>query len=110
VFINLSLNAGDAMREQPERRLVVALADATDAPGYALTFTDSGPGVPPELRDRIFDPFFTTKTTGTGLGLAIASRIITAHRGRLTLTNPPGGGAVFTVTLPPPEAFGGTST
>jgi signal transduction histidine kinase len=66
--------------------------------------------VPPDLRDRIFDPFFTTKATGTGLGLAIASRIITAHRGRLTLANPPTGGAVFTVTLPPPEAFGGTET
>ncbi len=108
VFINLSLNAGDAMREQPERRLVVSLTDAADAPGYALGFADSGPGVPPELRDRIFDPFFTTKSTGTGLGLAIASRIITAHRGRLTLSSPPGGGAVFTVALPPPETFGET--
>ena len=98
VFINLALNAADAMRERPDRRLVVT--QLATAGGVEISFRDSGQGVPLGLRDRIFDPFFTTKPTGTGLGLAIAARIITAHGGRLSLFSEPGAGATFVVALP----------
>ena len=62
-------------------------------------FEDSGPGIPPEVRERIFDPFFTTKEGGTGLGLAVAQRIVTQHNGALQVESWPGIGTIFTVTL-----------
>src|SRR5207237_8125668 len=65
-----------------------------------LAVTDSGPGVPQELRERIFEPFFTTRPRGTGLGLAVAKEIVEAHGGRIVVGERPGGGARFTVQLP----------
>jgi signal transduction histidine kinase len=64
-----------------------------------LTIRDRGPGIPPAILDRIFNPFFTTKDTGTGLGLAIVHRIVDAHDGTITVTNPPGGGACFEIRI-----------
>ena len=62
---------------------------------------DNGPGVPPELRDRIFEPFFTTKGEhGNGLGLWISAEIARIHGGRLTVSDAPGGGALFQLELP----------
>jgi signal transduction histidine kinase len=62
--------------------------------------TDSGPGVPEELRQRIFYPFFTTKETGSGVGLALAHKAVTGHGGCLEVETPAGGGATFRVRLP----------
>jgi signal transduction histidine kinase len=61
---------------------------------------DTGPGVPPEMKEQIFNPFVTTKKTGVGLGLAIVSKIIDAHGGAIKLVNGSGNGACFRVTLP----------
>ena len=61
---------------------------------------DSGPGIPPDIRDQVFEPFFTTKARGGGLGLAIARRTAELHGGTLTLTCPPEGGTVATLALP----------
>lgn len=61
---------------------------------------DSGPGIPTELREKIFNPLFTTRAEGTGLGLAIANKAVTAHRGKLSLRDVPGGGAEFVIGLP----------
>lgn len=61
---------------------------------------DTGPGVPTELREKIFNPLFTTRAEGTGLGLAIANKAVTAHRGKLSLRDVPGGGAEFVIGLP----------
>jgi signal transduction histidine kinase len=70
-----------------------------------VTVSDSGPGVPDEVKERIFEPFVTTKVQGTGLGLAITKRIVTAHRGSISVNTFPGG-TVFHVIL---SAFQGES-
>jgi len=67
-----------------------------------ILIKDTGPGIPPELKERIFDPFFTTKPNGVGIGLSISHRIITDHKGSIKL-NGEGRGAVFEITLPLPE-------
>ena len=65
--------------------------------------SDSGPGLPDPC-DRVFEPYFTTKTTGTGLGLPISRKIVEDHRGSLTASNHPDGGAVFRLVLPGHES------
>ena len=60
----------------------------------------TGPGIPPELRERVFEPFFTTKHRGTGLGLPTAKRIVEAHGGQLMLADSPSGGTVVRLSLP----------
>ncbi|MBW1804421.1 MAG: hypothetical protein JRJ85_27270, partial [Deltaproteobacteria bacterium] len=62
--------------------------------------SDSGPGVPEEIRDRIFDPFFTTNADGSGIGLNLVQRIITDHRGAIDVATGKWGGAEFKVKLP----------
>jgi len=74
--------------------------EASDAAEVAIFVDDSGPGVPPELRDRLFEPFFTTKAQGSGLGLSIVHSIMTQHRGTITIEDAPGGGARFVLRLP----------
>ncbi len=62
---------------------------------------DNGPGIPPDVRQRIFEPFFTTKgEAGSGLGLWISAEIARIHGGNLTVTDAPGGGSLFRLTLP----------
>jgi signal transduction histidine kinase len=61
---------------------------------------DHGPGVPAELRERVFDPYVTTKSEGTGLGLALVRQTVETHGGKVRISETPGGGATFEVTLP----------
>ncbi|MBE0618269.1 MAG: sensor histidine kinase, partial [Proteobacteria bacterium] len=83
---------------------VLTLTSSLDeAAGMAsVRFSDTGPGIPAEIRSRIFDPFFTTKEPGkgTGLGLSLSYNIIRMHRGDIRVSCPPGGGTTFTVALP----------
>lgn len=83
VLINLIRNAADAVHELPQRWIEVAVEP--DARSVHLGVTDSGGGLPPELRERVMAPFFTTKPVGegTGLGLAISRSIAGAHHGAL---------------------------
>ena len=65
-----------------------------------IAVKDSGAGIEENEIPRIFNPFYTKKEKGTGLGLAIASKIVEAHRGQITASNSPKGGAIFVISLP----------
>ena len=106
-LFNLLLNAVQASPEHGRVQLMLADASpdqfgvgasAVDG-AIAVTVTDAGPGVPPEIRGRLFDPFFTTKPGGSGLGLAVVHRAIEAHRGLVFLDSAASGTRV-TVVLP----------
>jgi PAS domain S-box-containing protein len=100
VITNLVINAADAMKGKGDLG-VEAFYDRGKR-RFIINIRDSGPGIPPEHRDRIFDIFFTTKPVGkgTGLGLSISRNIAKAHGGTLSCDCPPEGGTVFTFELP----------
>ena len=97
VWTNLIDNAIDAMTEGGELRIETA----REGDFVVVRVIDDGAGIPPEVLPKIFDPFFTTKPVGegTGLGLDISHRIVTQHRGRLTVDSRPGR-TEFAVRLP----------
>jgi len=100
VFLNLIMNAEQAVRETRDRgTLRIRLGNSGEA-AWA-SFQDDGPGIPADVLPRIFDPFYTTKRPGrgTGLGLSICKSVMKEHNGTIEAANAPGGGAVFTVTL-----------
>ncbi|HNE67079.1 MAG TPA: response regulator [Anaerolineales bacterium] len=96
VFINLILNAVDAM---PEGGVLKIIARQSKG-GVELLFQDQGKGIPEEKQSNIFEPFFSTKDGGTGLGLTVSYNIITAHGGVLELLPERGPGACFRIFLP----------
>jgi two-component system sensor histidine kinase AtoS len=65
-----------------------------------MTVVDSGPGIPPEVREKLFTPFFTTKARGTGLGLSTAKRFVEAQGGTIAIDCPPTGGTTVSIELP----------
>jgi len=96
VFINLILNAFDAMPEGGELRI----SARSQRNGVEILFRDSGQGIPVEKQSRVFEPFFSSKAGGTGLGLTVSYNIITAHGGLLELLADQAQGACFRVFLP----------
>ncbi|HEU0117345.1 MAG TPA: ATP-binding protein [Alphaproteobacteria bacterium] len=106
VVTNLVLNAAQAMEGwQGKKR--IGIRTWHDADGQVLMgVSDSGPGVPPDIRTRVFEPFFTTKSNkgGTGVGLSLCLNIIASHGGQMMLEDTPGGGATFIISLPMSEA------
>jgi nitrogen-specific signal transduction histidine kinase len=105
VFVNLITNAYQAMEAQagsPEKTLHITIDKevAKGRPGVAVFIEDTGPGVPPELREQIFNPFFTSKKDGVGLGLSIVAKIVDDHRGTIRLEENTPRGARFRVFFP----------
>jgi signal transduction histidine kinase len=114
-LFNLALNAVQAAPPKSEVRIEVlrgasdslTLAAPFDGDAVSLRVSDTGPGIPPEIRDRMFDPFFTTKPNGSGLGLAVVHRAIEAHRG-FVFVDSNARGTRFTVVLPRSQPTGAT--
>jgi signal transduction histidine kinase len=101
VFLNLILNAEQAIREGRDKGTIRIRVG--QRPGSVwVTFQDDGPGIAADILPHIFDPFFTTKRPGrgTGLGLSICKTVLREHSGNIEAAAAPGGGAVFTITLP----------
>lgn len=95
-ILNVAINALDAMSEGGT--LEMSLEGRSDE--AEVLISDSGHGIPEELRPRIFEAHFTTKTTGTGIGLYVARSIIEAHGGEITVESVPGRGSTFRLRLP----------
>jgi two-component system NtrC family sensor kinase len=98
VVMNIIGNAADAIKGTGG----IDIETTSDETTYTIRISDTGPGIPAELRERIFEPFFTTKPvgSGTGLGLAIAYNVVQAHKGSITVDAGPRGGASFTIKIP----------
>lgn len=96
LVLNLVYNARDSMSTGG----VLRLSTRPDGEGVRLEVSDTGAGIPPELKARIFEPFFTTKPTGSGLGLDICRSIVWDYEGKLELTAAPERGTTAVVWLP----------
>jgi PAS domain S-box-containing protein len=106
VILNLLSNAIDACGEQGGQPTVTVRTRPEPDGGVAIAVSDTGCGIPADIREKIFDPFFTTKPVGqgTGLGLSISYGIVQDHGGTITVESEPGRGSTFTLHLPPVPA------
>ncbi len=102
VFLNLIINAAQAMRSGGTERNVLRVRTAVEGERVRIDISDTGHGIPPEVLPRIFEPFFTTKPAGagTGLGLSISQSIIQKMGGELGVSSEPGRGTTFFLLLP----------
>ncbi len=100
VFINLFINAADAMENSSQKKLMIDV-DKTSQ-NLEIKVTDTGKGIKEELIQKIFNPFFTTKAknSGTGMGLSISKNIIDKHKGKFYAKNRNQGGMEFYIKLP----------
>jgi two-component system phosphate regulon sensor histidine kinase PhoR len=96
----------NAINYAPDEAHIQLRAAAGDDGTCTITVADTGPGIPVEHLDRVFERFYRvdksrTRPGGTGLGLAIVKHLVELHGGTVSASNRPGGGAVFTITVPP---------
>ena len=102
VFLNLMVNAIDALEEKPKGERSIWVKSYADIEMVRIEISDNGCGIAPQIQQSIFDPFFTTKSEdkGTGLGLSIISSIIHKHEGKITLESAVDMGTRFIISLP----------
>jgi signal transduction histidine kinase len=96
--LNLVTNAIEAMKEGGSLRLKTA----SDNGAVTLEVSDSGPGIPPALRNKVFQLYFTTKGTGSGIGLAMTYRAVQLHNGTIEFDSAEGRGTTFRLQFPAP--------
>ena len=99
VLLNLMTNAAEAMRNQEGDRLIEVASGMQNGLVY-VRVSDSGPGIPAQLRTKVLEPFYTTKKSGSGIGLSLCHRIITDHGGHLEVGSSRWSGAEFVIKLP----------
>jgi signal transduction histidine kinase/CheY-like chemotaxis protein len=101
VFVNLFINAAQAMPPRPRDENLVRVTGSYEGGVYEVEVEDNGRGMDPEVTERIFDPFFTTKEdqARAGIGLWVSRKILEEQRGSMTVTSRPGEGTTFTVRL-----------
>lgn len=109
VVVNLVMNAMDALAPIAEPARRITLRAERDPAGVAVSVSDNGPGIAPDIASRLFESFATTKATGMGLGLSIARSIVEAHDGTIAATTTPGGGATFRFVLPLEAGYAGAA-
>jgi two-component system sensor kinase FixL len=98
VLLNLMRNAIEAMQDRKQRDLVISTTPAEDGM-IAISVTDTGAGIAPEMVSQLFQPFVTTKPHGMGVGLSISRTIDEGHGGEITCERNPAGGTIFRLTL-----------
>jgi signal transduction histidine kinase len=111
-FLNLALNAVEAMREGGTLTISTRPAEGSGQGSreeVRVAFRDTGPGIPEADRQRVFTPFWTTKREGSGLGLALVHKTVTDHGGRVSLVSRTGVGTEFVILLPRETHPGGSS-
>jgi signal transduction histidine kinase len=95
-MLNVVVNAMQAMPEGGDLTFSSSVSDET----AEIRITDTGAGIPPDLRDKIFRLYFSTKKEGSGIGLAMTFRIVQLHDGTIDFTSEPGKGTTFLIRLP----------
>jgi len=98
VFINLLLNAIDALKNQPEPQIEV-YTSRTQKDLLHIHIVDNGEGIDPRTVEKIFIPFFTTRTNGSGIGLALTKQILQLHQANIVLKSQPGKGSEFIIVF-----------
>lgn len=100
VFLNIVLNAYQAMPTGGVLGITSSLTVRNDIEYVRVDISDTGSGIPPQILEKIFTPFYTTKAQGTGLGLPICNKLIKLHKGDIRVTSDSSAGTIFTVELP----------
>jgi signal transduction histidine kinase len=100
VFLNIMLNAYQAMPSGGVLGITSSLTVRNDIECVRVDISDTGPGIPPQILEKIFTPFYTTKAQGTGLGLPICNKLVKLHKGDIRVNSNETSGTVFTVELP----------
>jgi len=94
VFINLLMNAIDAVKNKPNAKIVLSAYTDMDNK-LIIKLTDNGSGMPDDVLDKIFVPFFTTKKNGSGIGLSLCKQIMRVHKGTITVQSKENEGTAF---------------
>ncbi len=100
VFLNIFLNAAEAIDKKSDGRVCVDLDYDAQLNRVFVQVTDNGPGLSSEERARLFEPYYSSKKEGTGLGLAIAKSIVSDHGGYVRVKSNQPRGTVFVIELP----------
>jgi two-component system NtrC family sensor kinase len=104
VFLNLILNAIQAMPSGGNLDIKVGVDSSPQTKMVVMTIADTGSGIPQEIQNKIFESFFTSREDGTGLGLAIVKRILRDHRGDIVVESTGKNGTVFKLWVPVSQA------
>jgi signal transduction histidine kinase len=99
VFLNLIINAQQAISSEGEIRISTSVYEQALQPSIVVQMSDSGVGISADDQTRIFEPFFSTGKKGTGLGLWVTQDIVRQHGGRIEVQSEVGKGTVFSIIL-----------